>query len=184
MLVSFCLRLYVIKKKEHFGLAVEVVTLIVIIRKQDVRNQLLGTWVIGRKEQLHGVGDGTFELCPWKYELRHFHVGVWGLTAGNTDNLCTHLPKIEHVMKGCAIRVGIGQHINMLGCINGLAVLLGEFVLNATHAVANETCAGFVCDSLRLLVALIEGVIAKLIVRVITGIELFECRVDFLHIEW
>lgn len=86
-------------------------------------------------------------------------------------------------MKGCAIRVGIGQHINMLGCIDGLTILLGEFVLNATHAVANETCAGFVCDSLRLLVAFKESVVAKLIVRVITGVELFECHIEFLHIE-
>ena len=67
MLVSLSLCLDVIKEKEDFSLVVEIVTFIIIICQQDVWRQLLGTRVIGRKEQLQGVGDGTFEFCPWKY---------------------------------------------------------------------------------------------------------------------
>ena len=58
----------IIEQIENFCLTVEMVSLVVIVIQLNIWSQLLGTWVINRKELLYGVGYGTFKLRPGKNE--------------------------------------------------------------------------------------------------------------------
>ncbi len=58
----------IIEQIENFCLTVEMVSLVVIVIQLNIWSQLLGTWVINRKELLDGVGYGAFKFRSGKHK--------------------------------------------------------------------------------------------------------------------